>query len=154
MRRVDLSRLQDDFVRIVQRYIDKHGMERQKLAKKIRLHPVEISNLMMVNSETGAYRRKLTANYLMPFIQGGVIRVADIDDGNPKNKSEVEMWSMARIFERTMELKNLGANPEAIMELAISAIKHGCDYIPLPFKDQKIGLPLLGRCETATMDRG
>lgn len=93
MRRIDLSAYQSKFTTLIYNYLSVHGMEQQKLSGLVGIQPIELSNLL-----TG--KRKLSANYLMPFIVRGVIRVEQLYDGNKDvSDKELEFWSMAKIME-------------------------------------------------------
>ena len=96
-KRIDLSRLQSKFQSLITAYMVRNGLSQKQLAQRVGIKGPHLSNLMTGNG------RGLTATYLIPFIQKGVIMVDQINDGQATNPAEKEMWNVAR------ELENPGA---------------------------------------------
>ena len=117
-KRIDVSRLQGQFVKVVKQYMSKHDLTQQELADRIGMERTHINALL-----NG--KRKLSTYYIWLFIRGGVLKASDIDDGNPESKGEEEFWQTAKEAENTstlrriVQLREQGVDVDALLDAVL-----------------------------------
>lgn len=105
MNKVMLDGFQDRFVELIERYMEDNGINQSQLAILVDLAYTRISNLRTKGPD-GCYRRRLSANYLIKFIQKGIVMSMDFDGHDTtKNKKfnqrEQDFWEVAKVIENT-----------------------------------------------------
>ena len=122
MKRISLKRLQARFIEIVSAYLSAHGMDQQDLARKVRIDPVVLSNLMK-------FKRVLSGYYVAHFIAEGVMTRDQIYDGNPASEREREFWATVPGLLQDRELcvlvhqaKSLGIDPKESLKHSIELV--------------------------------
>ncbi len=97
-KRIDISRLQDQFVKLVKQYMSRNGMTQQELADKVGMERSHINALL-----NG--KRKLSTYYAWGFIRGGILKASDLYDGKEASKDEEDFWKTAKEAENTGTLR-------------------------------------------------
>lgn len=104
MNKIMLDGYQDRFVDLIERYMEDHNINQCELAKIVDLAYTRISNLRMKGAD-GIYRRRLSANYLIKFIQKGIVMSKDFTGYDTSGKEptlrEREFWEVAKVIENT-----------------------------------------------------
>ena len=117
-KRIDVSRLQDRFVKLVKHYMIKHDLTQQELADRIGMERTHINALLNE-------KRKLSTYYIWIFIRGGVLKASDIDDGKAESKDEEEFWQIAKEAENTgtlskiAQLRKQGVDVDALLDAVL-----------------------------------
>jgi len=116
VKRLSLERLQDRFSKLVCNYLAENDLNQGELAERIKMQRAHLN--MLINGT-----RPLSAYYLMKFIQGGIIRVADIYNGKSESKREEEFWATASEAEnyallyRIAKLRKRGVDVDQLLDL-------------------------------------
>jgi predicted XRE-type DNA-binding protein len=123
MKRIELVRLQSKFSLLVSAYLQDNKLTQAELAERVGIQRGHLNELITSQS------RKLSAYYLMKFIQEGIIKVSEINDGKPLNEREEMFWDQANEAEnydtlkQIAELRKLGGNVKEIINAAIVALR-------------------------------
>jgi len=121
MKRLDLSRLQNKFIDIIQAYKNNNKVNQKHIAKLVGIPESHLSNLLKG-------QRKLSANYLLKFISKDVLKTSDLKD-NKFNENEKDFWEIAELIENSSilqlsnEAKKLGLDVEAFLKSYIASSK-------------------------------
>ena len=105
MKKIMLVRLQPKFITLVNTYKKSHNVNQKGVANLVDMDQSHLSNLMK-------YKRKLSANYIWPFLMKGVFRMSDIYDGKPESNREKNFWVGAKFFENRYVLEKIGEAKE------------------------------------------
>jgi predicted XRE-type DNA-binding protein len=123
MKRIELVRLQSKFSLLVSAYLQDNKLTQAELAERVGIQRGHLNELITSQS------RKLSAYYLMKFIQEGIIKVSEINDGKPLNEREEMFWDQANEAEnydtlkQIAELRKFGGNVKEIINAAIVALR-------------------------------
>ena len=117
MKKIDLSRFQANFISAVWSYREKNNLFQKQLAKIIGIYEPHLSNLMK-------YKRKLSAHYLLPFLQKGVVKMKEIWPAGdpPRTIRESDFYNLAKIIENTelqkkiLKAQKLGVDVELFLD--------------------------------------
>jgi transcriptional regulator with XRE-family HTH domain len=122
MKSINLKRLQGRYITLVNAYINKERISQKELATKIGQNESILCDLL--NN-----KRVLSALYLLPALNGGVMGVEEIYDGQPLNDQEQKFWARERLLENVelvneaTEIIELGGNPVQILQLHKTLLK-------------------------------
>lgn len=122
MKSINLKRLQGRYITLVNAYINKERISQKELATKIGQNESILCDLL--NN-----KRVLSALYLLPALNGGVMGVEEIYDGQPLNDQEQKFWARERLLENVelvneaIEIIELGGNPVQILQLHKTLLK-------------------------------
>lgn len=116
MKNINLHRLQSRFIQNMIQFSRDNKFTHKALAAKIRQNESILCDIL--NN-----KRVLSALYLLPALEGGIMTVDDIYDGQPETPREAAFWARQRNTENPelMKLANriidAGGDPIAILEL-------------------------------------
>lgn len=122
MKSINLKRLQGRYITLVNAYINKERISQKEIATKIGQNESILCDLL--NN-----KRVLSALYLLPALNGGVMGVEEIYDGQPLNDQEQKFWARERLLENVelvneaIEIIELGGNPVQILQLHKTLLK-------------------------------
>jgi hypothetical protein len=122
MKSINLKRLQGRYITLVNAYINKERISQKELATKIGQNESILCDLL-------DNKRVLSALYLLPALNGGVMGVEEIYDGQPLNDQEQKFWARERLLENVelvneaTEIIELGGNPVQILQLHKTLLK-------------------------------
>ena len=116
MRRLDLSRLQPVFSKLVYAYLQKNNYTQGELAEMVGIRRTHLNLLL-------SGKRPLSAYYVFQFIRTGIFKMSEIYDGGADNQREVEFWEMASesenvaILRRIVKLRKKGIDVEGLLDM-------------------------------------
>ena len=122
MKSINLKRLQGRYITLVNSYINKERISQKELATKIGQNESILCDLL--NN-----KRVLSALYLLPALDGGIMGVEEIYDGQPLNDQEQKFWVRQRLLENVelintaTEIVELGGDPVQILQLHKTLLK-------------------------------
>lgn len=122
MKRINLSRLQPIFIKLINKYMAENELSQVQLSNLVGINRPRLNALLNPQSKI-----QLSAYYLLKFINKGVISVSEIKDEKPVNAREVEFWKSASEAENFALLKKLatarelGIDFEPILDSMIKA---------------------------------
>lgn len=122
MKSINLKRLQGRYITLVNSYINKERISQKELATKIGQNESILCDLL--NN-----KRVLSALYLLPALNGGVMGVEEIYDGQPLDGKEQKFWARERLLENVelintaTEIVELGGDPVQILQLHKTLLK-------------------------------
>jgi hypothetical protein len=122
MKSINLKRLQGRYITLVNAYINKERISQKELATKIGQNESILCDLL--NN-----KRVLSALYLLPALNGGVMGVEEIYDGQPLNDQEQKFWARERLLENVelineaTEIMELGGDPVQILQMHKTLLK-------------------------------
>ena len=122
MKSINLFRLQRHYITLVNAFIAKEGLSQKELARKIGQNESIFCDLL--NN-----KRALSALYLIPALNGGVMNVDEIYDGNAVDDKEIKFWARQKLLEnvelvnQATKITELGGNPVEILKLHITLLK-------------------------------
>lgn len=122
MKSINLKILQGRYITLVNSYINKERISQKELATKIGQNESILCDLL--NN-----KRVLSALYLLPALDGGIMCVEEIYDGQPLNDQEQKFWVRQRLLENVelvneaTEIIELGGNPVQILQLHKTLLK-------------------------------
>ena len=91
MKKLIINRLRPRFIKLVNDYMVRYGINQTQLAKQLGLNRTPVNKLLK-----GAKDRPLTAYYISMFHRGGVFTVDEIYDGAAKDPKEKDFWERCR----------------------------------------------------------
>lgn len=122
MKCIFLSRIQPAFIKKAMEYLSEHDMTKKALAEKIGQHQ-SICNDLLNN------KRGLSALYLLPYLQGGIMVASEIYDGKPETDRERRWWARQllmenpRLVEAASRVEAAGGDPVAELEFRASLLE-------------------------------
>lgn len=122
MKCIDLSRLQPAFIRKANEYMAEHDMTKKALAEKINQHQSICNDLL--NNQRG-----LSALYLLPYLDGGIMTANEIYDGKPQTEKERRWWARQmlmenpRLIDAAARVTAAGGDPIAELELRATLLE-------------------------------
>jgi len=122
MKSINLKRLQGRYITLVNSYLNKEKISQKELANKIGQNESILCDLL--NN-----KRVLSALYLLPALNGGVMGVEQIYDGQPLNEQEQKFWVRQRLLENVelineaTEIIELGGDPVQILQMHKTLLK-------------------------------
>ena len=122
MKSINLKRLQGRYITLVNSYINKERISQKELATKIGQNESILCDLL--NN-----KRVLSALYLLPALDGGIMGVEEIYDGQPLNDQEQKFWVRQRLLENVelvneaTEIMELGGDPVQILQMHKTLLK-------------------------------
>lgn len=122
MKSINLFRLQRHYITLVNAFIAKEGLSQKELARKIGQNESIFCDLL--NN-----KRALSALYLIPALNGGVMNVDEIYDGSAVDDKEKKFWARQKLLEnvelvnQATKITELGGDPVEILKLHITLLK-------------------------------
>jgi len=123
VRRIDLSRLQLQFIGLAKEYMARNKMSQHDMAVCVRLTDTEVSGLL-------SGKRKLTGSCLTRFVMGGVIMANQLQRGNVVDQREEEFWGImdalisdAESLTLMKRITELGGDPKVALRNYLEIIK-------------------------------
>lgn len=122
MKCIDLSRIQSAFIRKAKDYLAKHEMTKKALAAKIGQHQSICNDL--INNKRG-----LSALYLLPYLEGGIMTASEIYDGKPQTEKERKWWARQllmenpRLIDAAARVEAAGGDPVAELEFRATLLE-------------------------------
>ena len=98
MKKLDLTRLYERFVSLINKYIADNGLTQYELADRVDMNQPNINALLNK-------KRPLSAYYLFKFIRRRIISVDEIYDENAESDREKEFWAIAREVEISLDTR-------------------------------------------------
>ena len=122
MKSINLKRLQGRYITLVNSYINKERISQKELATKIGQNESILCDLL--NN-----KRVLSALYLLPALNGGVMGVEEIYDGNAVDDKEKKFWARQKLLEnvelvnQATKITELGGDPVQILAMHLTLLK-------------------------------
>ena len=119
MKRIDLTRLQPKFQKLVESYMKDKGITQTELASQLGMQRSHLNALLSRNRQA---QRKLTAYYLFHFIRRGIMGVSEIYNGDAKESREIDFWETASeaeniaLLQKIARLRKKGVDVDKVLD--------------------------------------
>ena len=116
MKNLNLIRLQDRYIQILNEFMRKHKLSKKACAMRIGQNESIFCDILNK-------KRELSALYILPALNGGIMTTKDIYDGMPSDEREAAFWARQRNAEnpKVMSLINritdAGGDPMTLLEV-------------------------------------
>lgn len=117
MKRLDLSRLNFRFTKLVRAYMQDNDMSQKDIAEVVGMQRTHLNALLNQSGE-----RPLTGYYVLKFLSKGIFGVKQIYDGKAKDEKEKDFWKTANeaenigLLQRIARLREKGIDIDAILD--------------------------------------
>jgi hypothetical protein len=122
MKNLNLIRLQDRYIQIMTKYMQDHNLSKKDCAKRIGQNESIFCDLLKK-------KRELSALYILPALNGGIMTTKDIYDGMPSDEREAAFWARQKNAEnpKIMNLVNritaAGGDPMTLLEVQAETLE-------------------------------
>ena len=122
MKNLNLIRLQDRYIQILNAFMQKHKLSKKDCAKRIGQNESIFCDILNK-------RRELSALYILPALNGGIMTTKDIYDGIPADEREASFWARQKNAEnpKIMNLVNritdAGGDPMTLLEVQAETLE-------------------------------
>lgn len=103
MKRLELSRLNNRFSKLVKAYMRDNDLSQKDIAELVGMQRTHLNNLINQSGD-----RPLTGYYVLKFISRGVFTVKQIYDGKAGDDKEKDFWKTAKEAENLSLLNFIG----------------------------------------------
>jgi hypothetical protein len=120
MKRLDLDRLQDRFIELVEGYQAQYKLNQTKIADLVGIQRSHFNAILKKQRKSSGY-------YIFKFLMKGIFRVDDIYNGQSDTESEDKFWETCRLSEDTgvmskiVELRELGVDIDKVLDRLLIA---------------------------------